>query len=75
MERVSMPGFVSPMSLLPGVHETIECGLLQDGPDACAGDATVVRETSPPYGESLPGGYRKRRPEDYDRGLCLASSR
>ena len=63
------------MSLLPGVHETIECGLLQDGPDACAGDATVVRETSPPYGESLPGGYRKRRPEDYDRGLCLASSR
>ncbi|MCC6766596.1 MAG: putative DNA binding domain-containing protein [Deltaproteobacteria bacterium] len=49
----------------------IECGLLQFGPDACAGDATAVRETSPPYGESPPGGYRKRKPEDYDRALCL----
>ncbi len=31
-------------------EEAIECGLLQHGPDACAGDATAVRETSPPYG-------------------------
>src|SRR6266508_3455549 len=52
-------------------EDAIECGLLQYGPDACAGDASAVRETSPPYGESPPGGYRKRRPEDYDRGLCL----
>ena len=52
-------------------EETIECGLLQHGPNACAGDATAVRETSPPYGETPPGGYRKRRPEDYDRALCM----
>jgi len=51
-------------------EEAIECGLLQDGPDACAGE-TAVRETPPPYGYTPPGGYRKRRPEDYDRALCL----
>ncbi len=52
-------------------EEAIECGLLQYGPDASAGDATAVRETPPPYGEHPPGGYRKRCPEDYDRALCL----
>ena len=52
-------------------EEAIECGLLQHGPDASAGDATAVRETSPPYGETPPGGYHRRNPEDYDRGLCL----
>ncbi|HXG28580.1 MAG TPA: RNA-binding domain-containing protein [Nevskiales bacterium] len=49
----------------------IECALLEYGPDACAGFASAVRETSPPYGEHSPGGYRKREPEDYDRALCL----
>ena len=52
-------------------EEAIECALLQYGPDACAGDATAVRETPPPYGDTPPGGYRKRKPEDYDRTLCL----
>jgi len=52
-------------------EEAIECGLLQYGPDACAGDSTAVRETPPPYGESPPGGYRRRDPSDYDRALCL----
>jgi type I restriction enzyme R subunit len=52
-------------------EEAIECGLLQYGPDACPGDATAVRETSPPYGENPPGGYRKRKPEDYAPALCL----
>lgn len=52
-------------------EEAIECGLLQQGPDACAGEATAVREVSPTYGETMPGGYRKRRKEDYDRSLCL----
>ncbi len=61
---------------MPDVSETsfeeaIECGLRQQGPDACAGDASAVRETSPPYGDTMPGGYRKRSPEDYDRALCL----
>jgi type I restriction enzyme R subunit len=61
-------------------EEAIECGLLQYGPDLPAeasskagarAAATAVRETPPPYGETPPGGYRKRRPEDYDRTLCL----
>jgi type I restriction enzyme R subunit len=52
-------------------EEAIECALLQYGPDACAGRTTAVRETSPPYGETPPGGYRKRKPEEYDRALCL----
>ena len=52
-------------------EEAIECALLQHGPDACPGDSTTVRETPSPYGDTLPGGYRKRQPEDYDRTLCL----
>ncbi len=52
-------------------EEAIECGLLQHGPDACGGEGTGVRETPIPFGETPPGGYRKRRPEDYDRSLCL----
>jgi len=30
-------------------EEAIECGLLQYGPDACAGYAMTVRETAPPF--------------------------
>ena len=53
-------------------EEAIECALLAYGPDASPGDATQVRETPPPWdGEPVPGGYRRRRPQDYDRGLCL----
>lgn len=52
-------------------EEAIECALLQYGPDACPGDSTAVREAPPPYGDTPPGGYRKRKPEDYDRMLCL----
>jgi hypothetical protein len=52
-------------------EDAIECALLQHGPDACPGDAHVVRETPAPYGDTPPGGYRKREPEDYDRTLYL----
>src|SRR5688572_11250249 len=52
-------------------EEAIECGLLQYGPDACAGDGMALRETPAPYGENPPGGYRRRNPEEYDRVLCL----
>jgi hypothetical protein len=52
-------------------EEAIECALLQHGPDACPGDATVVREATEPYGEMAPGGYHKRRHEDYDRARHL----
>ena len=50
----------------------IECALLRHGPDACPGDVTAVCESPPAYGdEPAPGGYHRRQPEDYDRGLCL----
>ncbi len=52
-------------------EEEIERALLQYGPDAYVEDATVLRETALPYGDYPPGGYRKRKPEDYDRALCL----
>lgn len=52
-------------------EEAIECGLLQYGPDACVSDATAVGERAAPYGDTPPGGYRRRRSEEYDRGLCL----
>ena len=53
-------------------EEEIESALLRHGPDAPRGNAKSVRESPPAYGDDpLPGGYRKRRPEDYDRGLCL----
>ncbi|MFI5020068.1 MAG: RNA-binding domain-containing protein [Alphaproteobacteria bacterium] len=52
-------------------EEAIEAGLLQYGPDAYPGQVTGLRETPAPYGETPPGGYRRRRPENYDRALCL----
>jgi type I restriction enzyme, R subunit len=54
-------------------EEAIECGLLQRGPDACSGDASVVHETLSPYGSASSGGYRRRSLDDYDRALCLLS--
>ena len=52
-------------------EQAIEAGLLQNGPDAYLGDSDTVREPSTTYGEALPGGYRKRSPDDYDRIQCL----
>ena len=53
-------------------EEAIECALLRHGPDACPDESTTVRESAPEFGnEPLPGNYLRRRPEDYDRGLCL----
>jgi type I restriction enzyme R subunit len=52
-------------------EEAIVSGLLQHGPDAFPGEAGAVHEMALPYGEAVPGGYRKRTPEDYDRTLCL----
>jgi len=55
-------------------EDTIEATLLRHGPDESPG--TPPRDAAdeiPPYGEPgmRPGGYRKRRPEDFDRALCL----
>ncbi len=53
-------------------EDAIECGLLQHGPDACAGEApALLRETLAPYGDYPAGRYLRRRMEDYDRELCL----
>jgi len=62
---------MSPQISERSLEEAIECGLLQYGPDACPGASDSVREPSVPYGEMPPGGYRKRRPEEYERTLCL----
>jgi type I restriction enzyme R subunit len=51
-------------------EDAIEASLLMHGPDA-AGGTDAVREIPVAPGESPPGGYRKRSPEDYDRALCL----
>ncbi len=52
-------------------ESAIECALLKFGPDACVDAPGAVRESVPAYGESPPGGYRRRKPDDYDRSLCL----
>jgi type I restriction enzyme R subunit len=51
------------------LEAAIETALLAGGHDASA--ARAVAATPPPFGEYLPGGYRKRPPEEYDRQLCL----
>ncbi len=53
------------------LEEAIECGLLQYGPDACAGDPRALHEAAALWGSAPPGGYLKRAPADYDRALCL----
>ncbi len=54
-------------------EDAIEAALLRHGPDEIADVPPVVRETRVPYGGQgmQPGGYLKRRPQDYDRTLCL----
>lgn len=53
-------------------EEAIELALLAYDPDALAQTAGGIRESeATPHGQFMPGGYRKRRPEDYDRALCL----
>ncbi len=53
-------------------EDAIEAALLLHGPDAPRGGGATVREFTPTYGDDpLPGGYHKRPPEDYNRGLCL----
>jgi hypothetical protein len=55
-------------------EEAIECGLLQHGPDACAGDTSGFgAPPQRPYADATSGFYRRRRTEDYDRTLCLLS--
>ena len=52
------------------LEATIEAMLLAGGPDAHPGGAGAVAEFPETF-DFAPGGYRKRKPEDYDRELCL----
>lgn len=54
-------------------EEAIEPALLRHGPDALTGDASGVAEEPAPFDDPWrkPGGYHRRRSEDYDRELCL----
>jgi type I restriction enzyme R subunit len=51
-------------------EQTIEATLTRGTPESDAGGAGFT-SASAPWFEGAPGGYRKRRPEDYDRTLCL----
>jgi type I restriction enzyme R subunit len=50
---------------------TIEAALLAHGPDSLTGDAETAQDPPLSYGQSLPGGYHKRRSDEYNRSLCL----
>ena len=52
-------------------EDAIEVALLQGGPDAVQHGARVVAEERSSYLYMSPGGYQRRRSEDYDRALCL----
>ncbi|HLB70544.1 MAG TPA: hypothetical protein VJJ51_05820 [Candidatus Methanoperedens sp.] len=52
-------------------EKTIECTLLSGGSDDCPDSFWTGREKPRPYSGYAPGGYRRRKPEDYDRALCL----
>ena len=54
-------------------EDAIEAALLRHGPDEISGVPPIASETRIPYGDQgmQPGGYLKRRPQDYDRTLCL----
>ena len=50
-------------------EQTIEAVLLMGGPDAPTRERPMRERAL--AGEFAPGGYRQRKPEDYDRALCL----
>jgi hypothetical protein len=52
------------------LEQTIEATLLAGGPDAYLGGEGLDVEPLDRY-ENAPGGYRRRRPEDYNKELCL----
>ncbi|MDE0028095.1 MAG: putative DNA binding domain-containing protein [Deltaproteobacteria bacterium] len=54
-------------------EDAIEATLLRHGPDEGTGELTGVSEEPTPYDDpwTQPGGYHRRRAEDYNRELCL----
>ena len=59
-------------------EEAIEAALLRHGPDEVPGEPTGVAEEPAPFDDPWmqPGGYHRRRSEDYDRSFasCTATS-
>ena len=64
---------MSPVISEKAFEDAIEAALLGHGKDESGGLPTGVREGGLPIGGQgmEPGGYFKRRHEDYDRALCL----
>ena len=64
---------MSPVISEKAFEDAIEAALLGHGKDESGGLPTGVREGGLPIGGQAmePGGYFKRRHEDYDRALCL----
>jgi type I restriction enzyme R subunit len=52
-------------------EQAIEQALLVGGPDEYGIKGNLMREPKAQYGAFKLGGYRKRKPEDYNRSLCL----
>ncbi len=52
-------------------EEAIEAALLADGRGTPTGEAEAIVEARASYGQGAPGGYERRRPEEYDPALCL----
>lgn len=52
------------------LEEAIESALLSEERGVLTANVEAFRMAAP-YGEGAPGGYERRRPEEYDRALCL----
>jgi type I restriction enzyme, R subunit len=52
------------------LEQSIEATLLVGGPDAYPGGEGLAVEPLDRY-ENAPGGYRRRKPDDYNKELCL----
>ena len=54
-------------------EDAIEAALLRHGPDEIAAAPGGLAEDPAPYGDPSmrPGGYRRRRAEEFDRTLCI----
>jgi type I restriction enzyme, R subunit len=62
---------MSPQIAERSFEEAIEAGLLRNGPDALSGEAGGLEDSPRYWGGTPTGGYHKRKPEEYDRALCL----
>ena len=64
---------MNPMISERAFEDAIEAALLLGGPDDATGLQVGVAEVTTPLDDlgMPPGGYRKRRAEDYDRAVCV----